>query len=253
MMTPGKLFHSALWAGLRAAIRCFALSSLVGVHVTAQQVPTPPPAAARAADAIAAHIKISGYIKTPSGVLVPGATVNLVHTETGQAWVTWTDDKGKFELPGLPIGHYRFTVEQLGFEKTVSESDMSVGTKPPEITLKVATMASILAASAAAIAAAAPPPAPAAEKPAEAKTETKADGTTPAAADAKPADTKTDAKTDAAKTDATKKADATKPASPGGGPGGRRNLTPEQLAELRKQRAAQAANGQGGPGGFRRV
>ena len=238
MIAPRKLLGSALWAVLRAAIRCFALSSLVGVHVTAQQVPVPPPTAAQAADAVAAHIKLSGFIRTPSGVLVPGATVNLLHTETGQAWVTWTDDKGKFELPGLPIGHYRFTVEQLGFDKTVFESDVSVGTKPTEMTLKVAAVTPVMAATA-------PPaaPMPAVEKPAETKT---ADAPKPA--ETKPADTK---------------AAAARPAGPGGqrGPGagagagaGGRNLTPQQLAAMRQQRAAPGGvGGPAGPGGFRQV
>lgn len=252
--------RSALWAGLRATIRCFMLSSLVGVHATAQQPPSPPPTAAQqAADAIAAHIKLSGFIRTPGGVLVPGATVNLLHTQTGQAWVAWTDDKGKFELPGLPIGHYRFTVEQLGFDKTAAEADVSVGSKPTDITLKVASMAEITAANAAMAAAAVP--APSAPKPAgeTAKTDMAKTGDAAKPGEIKPGESKsTETKPGETKA-AENKPGENRPNGARTGPGGR-NLTPEQIAAMRARRAQGAGPGgagapgaNGGPGGFRRV
>ncbi|MGH9703165.1 MAG: carboxypeptidase regulatory-like domain-containing protein, partial [Candidatus Acidiferrales bacterium] len=57
----------------------------------------------------------TGFVHTPAGAPIPGATVRLVNPATGQSWVSWTDETGKFDFPGLPGGHYRIEVEQLGF------------------------------------------------------------------------------------------------------------------------------------------
>jgi hypothetical protein len=226
-----------------------ALSALVSAHHMAQQLPPP------TAESVAAKIKLSGVVRSAQGVPIPGATVDLVQTQTGQHLVTWTDETGKFELPGMPIGHYRYTVDQLGFDKVSTEADVSADTKPIVISLNIKTAATL--------AAEAKPPAEEAkpETPAE-KTEAAKPGATPAVtakteaalAAAKPADT------------TTKAADASKPtptpngAQPNGGRGGRphlgpdgktwvgadgKPLTPAQLAAMR-----QAG---GGRGGFSRV
>lgn len=63
----------------------------------------------------------TGVVRTASGVPVPGAAVRLIHAETGHAWLSWTDDEGKFALPGLPAGKYRIDVQQLGFESATLE------------------------------------------------------------------------------------------------------------------------------------
>src|SRR5258708_33180081 len=112
-VTPKKFVSSVAWG----VVRCIALSALVSAQQTPQSQ-----RAAQAADAVAAHVKVAGLVRSSAGVPVPGATVNLVHTQTGQSWVTWTDEKGKFELPGSPIGHYKYEVEQLGFDKANSEA-----------------------------------------------------------------------------------------------------------------------------------
>ena len=49
---------------------------------------------------------------------------------------------GDSRLPGLPAGHYRVEVSQLGFDVAVSESDVAAAPPPPplEITMKVASL-----------------------------------------------------------------------------------------------------------------
>ena len=42
----------------------------------------------------------------------------------GRAWVSWTDENGHFDLPGLPLGHYRIEVSQLGFDNATQEFDL---------------------------------------------------------------------------------------------------------------------------------
>jgi hypothetical protein len=211
----------------------------------AQQLPPP------TAESVAAKIKLSGVVRSAQGVPIPGATVDLVQTQTGQHLVTWTDEAGKFELPGMPIGHYRYTVDQLGFDKVSTEADVSADTKPIVFSLNIKTAATL--------AAEAKPPAEEAKPEAPAE---KADATKPGATP--PVTAKTEAATATTKpADATAKtADASKPSNtqPNGGRGGRphlgpdgktwvgadgKPLTPAQLAAMR-----QAG---GGRGGFSRV
>jgi trimeric autotransporter adhesin len=254
-MTPKKLLQAALWA----VVRCIALSALVSSRQMAQQLPT--------AESVAAKIKLSGVVRSAQGVPIPGATVDLVQTQTGQHLVTWTDESGKFELPGMPIGHYRYTVEQLGFDKYSTEADVSVDTKPIVLPLKISAVV-----AAAPVVAETTPAAPAEKAATETKTE-KADaakqGTAPGATQGDAPKTVDASKPDASKPDASKSGDASKPAAPQtaagrggqGGQGGQRGprlgpdgkpLTPEQLAALRRSGAA-GPGGRGGAGSFSRV
>ena len=75
---------------------------------------------------------------------MPGATLRLVETASGHAWVSWTDENGHFDLPGLPPGHYRAEVTQLGFDTSTQEFDLAAQT-PSSITvnMKVATLEAI--------------------------------------------------------------------------------------------------------------
>lgn len=117
-----------------------------------------------------AQAKASGNVTTAAKVAVPGATVRLVNVETGQGWVSWSDENGKFELPGLPPGRFRVVVEQLGFEPTAREVELKADA-PAEIdfTLKIASLAAFAQAIVTEKKEAAPTPAPAA--PVEAKKE----------------------------------------------------------------------------------
>jgi hypothetical protein len=49
----------------------------------------------------------------------------VVHVATGQAWVSWTDEHGKFDLPGLPAGKYRVEVDQLGLQTATVETEFN--------------------------------------------------------------------------------------------------------------------------------
>src|SRR5208282_2704492 len=85
--------------------------SLAGQWLAGQE---PPPTAA-----------VSGLVRTTGGVPVPGATLRLTEISSGRAWVSWTDENGKFNLPGLPLGHYRAEVAQLGFASATKEFDLA--------------------------------------------------------------------------------------------------------------------------------
>ncbi len=91
-----------------------------------------------------AFARAAGTVRTAQGLPVPGATVRLVELSSGRAWLSWTDENGKFELP-LPAGRYRVEAEQLGFEPASKEIVLAApaaGNEAPiELTLRVAALA----------------------------------------------------------------------------------------------------------------
>ncbi len=88
---------------------------------------------------------LSGTVRTASGAAVPGAAVRASRTDTNQAWVTWTDESGKFEFPSIPAGQYTIAAEQLGFVKIERAVQVAAGLPPPpiQLTLHVATLADL--------------------------------------------------------------------------------------------------------------
>jgi hypothetical protein len=128
-----------LFAG-RFALRAAGLLALFigcGMPLTAQDTPD--------ANA-AAELQLPGVVRTAGGGAIPGATLRVTQTASGKAWITWTDDSGKFEFPALPAGHYRVEISQLGFAPAVKEIDLAAGSQTPlELKLDVGTLAAITA------------------------------------------------------------------------------------------------------------
>jgi hypothetical protein len=62
---------------------------------------------------------IFGGVSDSQGAAIPGASVTLTSTATGQVRKTITDDSGQYLFPSLPIGSYSLAVEQPAF-KTLS-------------------------------------------------------------------------------------------------------------------------------------
>ncbi len=89
---------------------------------------------------------VSGVVRTPEGTPVPAATVHLVNTETNKAWLSWTDESGKFEFPQIPAGSYRVEASQLGFANASLVVEIPVVPPGPiPIVLRVATLAELTA------------------------------------------------------------------------------------------------------------
>ena len=88
-------------------------------------------------------VPTAGLVRTAQGVPVPGATVRLVHLASGRAWVSWTDENGKFQFPGLPAGRYRIEAQQLGFEPASKEVEFAAAAPAIELTIRVAPLASL--------------------------------------------------------------------------------------------------------------
>ncbi|MGO8816383.1 MAG: carboxypeptidase-like regulatory domain-containing protein, partial [Terriglobia bacterium] len=58
---------------------------------------------------------VTGHVRGPGGVSVPGATVQLTNPQTGERKETWTDEDGNYTFTGLTPGNYRLDVSLVGF------------------------------------------------------------------------------------------------------------------------------------------
>lgn len=89
-------------------------------------------------------VRLIGSVRTASNIPVPAATLRVIHASTGKAWISWTDENGKFEFPDLPSGHFRLEASQLGFAPLTKEFDLSgTSAAPLDLKLDVATLASL--------------------------------------------------------------------------------------------------------------
>ncbi|HKE22598.1 MAG TPA: carboxypeptidase regulatory-like domain-containing protein, partial [Bryobacteraceae bacterium] len=62
----------------------------------------------------------SGYVKDPTGAVVPKANITLTRTDTAVRWSTSSSNAGFYEFPALPPGCYEIRVEKEGFQPLVS-------------------------------------------------------------------------------------------------------------------------------------
>ncbi|HKR26369.1 MAG TPA: carboxypeptidase regulatory-like domain-containing protein [Acidobacteriaceae bacterium] len=75
--------------------------------------------------AIAQEATIVGSVTDQTGAVVPGATITIISTDTGQARIFTTAADGEFVAPALPIGHYSIKVAAKSF-KTSEKSGLTL-------------------------------------------------------------------------------------------------------------------------------
>jgi len=142
------------WKYLKRSLSVFALvcSPIICVALATQ-----PRTFAQDAQAVS-RVTLSGTTKSADGTPIPGATLRIIQPETGQTYVTWSDEKGNFDLRSIPVGHYRIEASQLGFQDVKQEFDLTVE-KPTvvPVTMKIATLEAINAANQPQAPATAPP------------------------------------------------------------------------------------------------
>jgi hypothetical protein len=68
-----------------------------------------------AASAQLSTAQLSGRVADESGAVLPGVTVTVVQTDTGQTRTVTTDASGTYVLPNLPTGPYRLEASLQGF------------------------------------------------------------------------------------------------------------------------------------------
>ncbi|HEY6360308.1 MAG TPA: carboxypeptidase-like regulatory domain-containing protein, partial [Vicinamibacterales bacterium] len=74
-------------------------------------------AAAAAAQGQAINGTIEGSVVDDSGAVLPGVTVTVSNTDTGDTRVVITNESGVFRAPLLPLGSYRVAAELQGFRR----------------------------------------------------------------------------------------------------------------------------------------
>jgi hypothetical protein len=70
---------------------------------------------------------IQGTVKDPSGAVVPGADVKVVHLQTSRQYDTVTNPAGFFIFPSLQPGAYKVAVEMAGMQRWEGELQLQVG------------------------------------------------------------------------------------------------------------------------------
>jgi len=81
---------------------------------------------------------ITGVVRDPSGAIVPGASITIVHEATQSTTRATTSNAGVYSAPGLLPGLYKVCVEATGFKQTVVELEAEVGrVKTADVSLQV--------------------------------------------------------------------------------------------------------------------
>src|SRR5213083_2784202 len=99
-----------------------------GGFVTAIVVLIALPACLVFAQTSTATATILGVVKDTSGALVPGVSITVKHTETGQTRAAISSETGDYNVPLLPVGAYELTTARTGFKQDVRRGiDLIVG------------------------------------------------------------------------------------------------------------------------------
>src|SRR2546429_7040774 len=81
---------------------------------------------------------ITGVVRDPSGAIVPGASITIVHEGTQSTTRATTSNAGVYSAHGLLTGLYKVCVEATGFKQTVVELEAEVGrVKTADVSLQV--------------------------------------------------------------------------------------------------------------------
>src|SRR6266705_1512089 len=62
---------------------------------------------------------ILGVVKDTSGALIPGVSITVKHTDTGQTRTAISSESGDYNVPLLPVGAYELTTVMPGFKQDV--------------------------------------------------------------------------------------------------------------------------------------
>src|SRR5688500_369132 len=71
--------------------------------------------------------KIEGTVKDPSGAIVPGADISVVHVQTARQFDTITNSAGYYLFPSLQTGSYKITAQVPGMQKWEGDLLLQVG------------------------------------------------------------------------------------------------------------------------------
>src|SRR5712691_4978164 len=89
---------------------------------------------------------ILGVVRDASGALVPGVSITVKHTESGQTRTVVSGERGTYNAPLLPVGAYEITTTMPGFKQMVrSGINLVVGQEAVvDLTLEVGAAAELV-------------------------------------------------------------------------------------------------------------
>ena len=70
---------------------------------------------------------VTGRVLDPSGAAIPQAEISVLEIATNQTRAIKADGQGRFRVPFLAVGAYRFTTQPSGFAATTREIQLTVG------------------------------------------------------------------------------------------------------------------------------
>jgi len=70
---------------------------------------------------------VTGRVLDPSGAAIPQVNIAVLEFATNQTRTVKTDGQGRFRVPFLSVGAYRFTAQPSGFAATTREIQLTVG------------------------------------------------------------------------------------------------------------------------------
>src|ERR1700691_4897599 len=73
------------------------------------------------------RVTLTGTVHTSDGTPIPGASLTVTNTQSGQKWLTWSDENGKYELHSLPVGAYHAEATELGFDSAAQDFELATG------------------------------------------------------------------------------------------------------------------------------
>src|SRR6266702_3544169 len=62
---------------------------------------------------------ILGVVKDTTGALIPGVSITIKHTDTGQTRTAISSETGDYNVPLLPVGEYELTTTMPNFKQEV--------------------------------------------------------------------------------------------------------------------------------------
>lgn len=99
--------------------------------------------------ALLAHAQEAGLVGTisdPSGAVVAGATVKAQNVETNVERRVTSDERGRYSISPLAVGHYQLTVEAKGFRAlTVTDIYLTIGQKGvTDVTMQIGQLSEMV-------------------------------------------------------------------------------------------------------------
>ena len=80
---------------------------------------------------------LRGRAQDQSGAVVPGVSIAIKNTATGEAFTALSDEQGGYAFPSIPLGTYNLESQLSGFKKVEVQGIVVEVGKPAEVNIKL--------------------------------------------------------------------------------------------------------------------